>query len=93
VAVEDPRWNAHLSQLRRLVLHQSNQRRNHDRCFLRNYGRKLVAEATCHPLLASHASIVRGQKTADDILLFGAKLVVSPVAPENFREIGMPDTL
>ena len=85
--IDHRRRNAHLRQLRRLVLHQRDQRRNHHRRLPRNHRRKLVAQRLPAPSRHHHASIVRGQQTPDNILLLGAKLVVSPIAPQRFGKI------
>ena len=85
--IDRRRRNSHLRQLRRLVLHERDQRRNHHRRLPRNHRRKLVAQRLPASRRHHHASIVRGQQTPDNILLFGAKLVVSPITPQRFRQI------
>src|SRR5208282_824814 len=81
------RWNAHLRQLRGLVLHQRDQRRNHYRRLPRNHRRKLVAQRLSTASRHHHTSIVRRQQTADNIFLLGAKFVVSPIASQRFRQV------
>ena len=85
--IDRRRRNAHLRQLRRLVLHERDQRRNHHRRLPRNHRWKLVAQRFPASGRHHHASIVRGQQTADHILLLGAKLVVSPIAPQRFGQV------
>ena len=87
--VDGRRRNAHLRQLRRLVLHERDQRRNHHRRLPRNHGRKLVAQRLPASSRHHHASVVRGQQAADDILLLGAKLVVSPIAAQHVGQGGI----
>ena len=81
------RRNAHLRQLRGLVLHQRNQRRNHHRRLSRYHRRQLVAQRLSASGGHDDTSIVRGQQTADNIFLFGAKLVVSPIAAQRFGQV------
>ena len=68
-AVERRGRNSHLRQLRSLILHQRNQRRNHDCCLSGNDRRKLVAKRFSATSRHHRASIVRSQQAADDILL------------------------
>src|ERR1700676_5586920 len=87
VTINYRRWNAHLRQLRRLILHQSDKRR-YDYCrLLRNQRRKLVAQRLSASSRHHHAGVVRRQQAADNILLLGTKLVIAPVAPQYFRQI------
>src|SRR5208282_4648404 len=86
-AIDRRRRNAHLRQLRRLVLHQRDQRRNHYRRLPRNHRRKLVAQRLSTASRHHHTSIVRRQQTADNIFLLGAKFVVSPIASQRFRQV------
>ena len=81
------RRNSHLRQLRRLVLHQRDQRRNHHRRLPRNHRRKLVAQRLSASGRHHHTSIVRGQQAPYNILLLGTKLVVSPIAPQHCRQV------
>src|ERR1017187_574462 len=85
--VDHRRRNAHLRQLRRLILHQRDQRRHHHRRLSRNHRRKLVAQRLPASGRHHHTSIVRGQQTPDHILLLGAKLVVSPIPAQHFRQV------
>src|ERR1019366_667924 len=85
--IDRRRRNAHLRQLRCLVLHQRDQRRNHHRRIPRNHRRKLVAQRLPASSRHHHTSIVCSQQTPNNILLLGTKLVVSPVAPEHCRQV------
>src|SRR5271166_636649 len=85
--INDRRWNPHLRQLRGLILHERDQRRNHHRRLPRNHRRQLVAQRLPAPRRHHHTGIVRGQQAADHVLLLGTKVVVSPIAPERFRQV------
>ena len=87
-AVEDRRRNSHLRELRGLVLHQRNQRRDDDRGALGNHRRQLVAERLAAAGRHDHAGVASGQKAAHDALLQRAERVVSPVAPQRREQVG-----
>ena len=86
-AVDRRRRNPHLRQLRRLVLHQRDQRRNHHRRLPRNHRRKLVAQRLPAASRHHHASIALRQQTANDIFLLRPELVISPITPQHGRKI------
>jgi hypothetical protein len=75
--------NAHLGQLGSLVLHERDQRRNHDGGLSRHDGGKLITERLAASGWHHDAGIVPRQQAADDTFLPGAEFVVSPVAPER----------
>ncbi len=85
--VDRGRRNPHLRQLRRLVLHEGDQRRNYYRRFAGHHRRELVAQRLTAPGRHHDTSIAPRQQAADDTFLLGAKFVVSPVAPQRLYQI------
>ena len=68
-AVENRRRNPHLSKLGRLILHQSDQRGNHDGGLLRHDCRQLIAEGLSSASRHHHAGIMTGQEASNDAFL------------------------
>ena len=79
--------NSHLRQLGRLVLHQRNQRRDHDCGPSQHHRRQLVAQRFAAPGRHDHAAVLTVEQAAHDALLQGAKRSVSPVAPQRIQKI------
>ncbi len=81
------RRNSHLRQLRRLILHERDQRRNHDRRLTRNHRWQLIAQRLATTRRHDHASVPPRQQTANDTFLLGAKFVIAPVAAKCLHQI------
>ncbi len=87
-AVEHRGWNAHLRQLRRLVLHQRDQRRNHDHGPFGDHRGQLVAERFAAAGGHDHAGVTPGEQASHDALLQRDGSVVAPVAAQRRQQIG-----
>ena len=85
-AIQQRRGDSHLRELRRLILHQRDQRRNHDDGFSRQHRRRqLVAQRFPAAGGHHHAGVASSEQAAHDPLLQRAKRVISPVAAQRRR--------
>ena len=88
-AVQDCGRNSHLRQVRRLILHQRNQRRDDD-CGAIGCGRgQLVAERFASTRGHYHRHIVARKNTGDNSFLHGPKIVVTPIAAQCGKQVGL----
>ena len=91
-AIQHRRRNSHLRQLRRLILHQRDQRRNHDHGLSRQHRRRqLVAERFPAAGRHHHARVAASEQAAHDSLLHRTERVVSPVAPQRRQKFCFGD--
>jgi hypothetical protein len=72
--------NAHLRQLRGLILHQGDERRDHDRGAAEHQRGQLIAERLSAAGRHHDAHVMTRQDAAHDTLLRRAKPVVAPVS-------------
>ena len=86
-AIQNRCRNAHLGQLRGLILHQGDQGRDYYRGASHRERGKLVAER--FPAAGRHddAYVAPGQNAADDALLDGTKPVVAPISAQRSEEV------
>ncbi len=80
--------NSHLRQLRRLVLHQRNQRRDDDCGPSQHHGRQLVAQRLSAPGRHDHTTVTTLEQAAHDALLQRPEGIVSPVTPQRAEKVG-----
>jgi hypothetical protein len=93
-AVEKDGGDAHLAELRDLVLHEGDQGGDdHGGAALLEDGRKLVAEGFAAAGGHDDADVAAGGESADDFFLARAEGVVAPVAFEGVEEAGIGDGL
>src|SRR5262252_8961724 len=86
-AVEDGGRDAHLSKLRRLILHQRNEGRDDDRRLARSQCRQLITERLTAAGRHHDANIVPSHDAAHDPLLQGPKRTISPVTVQSLKQI------
>ena len=93
-AVQEDGGDAHLAELRDLVLHQGDERRDDDggAIFLQ-HGGKLVAQGFAAAGGHDDADVAAGGECADDLFLARAEGVVAPVTFEGVEEAGVGDGL
>ena len=93
-AVEEDGGDAHLAELRDLVLHEGDERGDDDggAAFL-EHGGKLVAERFAASGGHDDADVAARGEGADDFFLAGAEGVIAPVAFEGVEEAGIGDGL
>ena len=87
-AIQNSSRNSHLCQLRRLVLHQRDERRNHDRGSAQHQRRQLVAEGLASAGGHDHTGIVPRNEALDNLLLERAEGTVSPIALQRGKQVG-----
>ncbi len=86
--IEHARRNPHLRQLRKLVLHQSDERRDHDHgAAFQHRRRQLIAERLASAGGHHDASVAAAKQTVDDALLQRPKGIVAPIAFERRKRI------
>jgi len=91
-AVEEDGGDAHLAELRDLVLHEGDQRRDdYGGAVLLKHGGKLVAERFAATGGHDDADVAARGEGADDFFLAGTEGVVAPVALEGVEEAGIGD--
>ena len=78
-AVEHGRRDAHLGELRSLVVHQRDEGRNHYRSAPAENGGQLVAQRFAAAGRHHDGDVAPGENTANDTLLLGTKGIVAPV--------------
>ncbi len=86
-AVQQRSGNSHLPELHHLVLHQGNQRRDHNRGSVGNDGGQLIAERLAASGRHDHAGVMPVQQAVNNALLHGTEGIVSPVAAQRFQKI------
>ena len=86
-AVDHRGGNAHLRELRRLVLHQRDQRRDDDHGLAQHQRRQLVAERFPAAGGHHHRDVVAVEQAMDDALLQRAEGIVAPVPPQCALQI------
>jgi hypothetical protein len=91
-AVEEDGGDAHLAELRDLVLHEGDEGGDDDggAAFVEDGG-KLVAEGLAAAGGHDDADVAAGGEGADDLFLAWAEGVVAPVALEGVEEAGIGD--
>jgi len=93
-AVEEDGGDAHLAELRDLVLHEGDQRGDdHGGAAFLEDGGKLVAEGFAAACGHDDADIAAGGESADDFFLARAEGVVAPVEFEGVEEAGIGESL
>ncbi len=83
-AIQRRGLNPHLRELRHLILHQRDQRRNHDHGLPGKHRRgKLVAERFPSAGRHHHARVAIFEQAPHDAVLQRTKRIVSPIAPQR----------
>ncbi len=87
-AVQQRRVDSHLPELHHLILHQRDQRRNHDhRFFLEQRSRQLITQRLAAARRHHDASIVTIQQAAHNAFLQWTERAISPVAAQRCENI------
>ena len=92
-AIQKRRRDSGLLQLRGLVLHQRDQRADHDAGFFHGDGRKLIAERFSSAGRHDDGDIAALQNIAHHGFLVRAKFRISPVLLQQLQQIGIHDRL
>ena len=75
------------AELRDLILHQRDQRRDHDRGAWPRPAQAIDNTATFRRRWASPRGVAARQNAADDALLQGTECLISPVAAQGLEKI------
>ncbi len=87
-AIQTRRRDSGLLQLRRLILHECDQRADDHARPLHRDRRKLIAQRFSASGRHDHRDVASGQNARYDGFLPGSKLRVAPVLPEQLEQIG-----
>ena len=87
-AVEHGGRDAHIGELRHLVLHQGDQRADHQHGAAQNQRRKLVAERLAAAGGHDHGGVVALHQALNDALLHGPERIVAPILLQGLLEVG-----
>ena len=88
-AVQHRRGNPHLRKLGCLVLHQRNQRRDHDGGLARHQSRQLVTQRLAASRGHHDASVTTAEQALHDLFLQRPERAVAPVALQEREKVSL----